>query len=140
MDMHTMMFMPGTLGMILPIFSLFAGGIILLSSMRAVIRRNRRRHIQQNPEHGNRSRLEPAIYRLARNRGGRLTVSDVVIATGIPVGEAERILNEMVDGVRVTMNVRDNGVIVYEFTELMSETDGSGHEAHAEMRRGTARY
>ena len=64
--------------------------------------------------------VEPTIYRLAKRLDGRLTVSDVVVETGLPVREAEQTLQTMTDSVRVRMEVDERGVVTYEFTELLS--------------------
>jgi len=61
---------------------------------------------------------DAAIYRLAARLGGRITVSDVVIETGIGTEEAEAILRKMTDGIRVRMEVDERGIIWYEFSEL----------------------
>ncbi len=63
--------------------------------------------------------LRASIYRLADTQKGRLTVSDVVIETGIDVDDVERILQSMVDNQHVRMEVRDDGIIYYEFPEIM---------------------
>lgn len=58
------------------------------------------------------------ILRLAMEKKGTLTVTDVVLKTGLSIQEAEKILNEMVDGLRVSMEVKESGVITYEFAEI----------------------
>ena len=58
------------------------------------------------------------IFRLAESKGGSLTVSDFVVAAGVGVAEAERILDEISDGVRVRMTVSDDGIARYEFPEI----------------------
>ncbi|WP_020613921.1 hypothetical protein [Sediminispirochaeta bajacaliforniensis] len=68
--------------------------------------------------------LRASLYRLADRQKGRLTVSDVVIETGIDVQEAERILQAMVDNQHVRMEVRDDGIIYYEFPEIMDKYAG----------------
>lgn len=66
--------------------------------------------------HGN---LESRIFKLANRRKGRITVSDVVIETGLGVNEAEQLLQSMVDNVRVTMEVNDEGLVTFEFPEIL---------------------
>lgn len=63
--------------------------------------------------------LESKIITLAMNNRGVLTVSDVVLATGLSIRQAEETLNSMVDGYRIKMEVKDSGIIVYEFIELI---------------------
>jgi hypothetical protein len=64
--------------------------------------------------------LENRIFRLAARLGGRVTISDVVIDTELSVAEAERFMDRLVDGTRVRMEVTDEGMVVYEFPELLS--------------------
>ncbi|MEX2442523.1 MAG: hypothetical protein WD492_02875 [Alkalispirochaeta sp.] len=61
---------------------------------------------------------EAEVFRLARRFGGRITVSDLIAEMGVSGPIAERMLERLVDGVRVAMEVSDNGVIVYEFREF----------------------
>ena len=61
------------------------------------------------------------IFRLAQDHGGRLTVSDVVVSTGMTAARAEEALQRLTDGVRVRMEVKDSGRVVYEFVELIDE-------------------
>lgn len=62
---------------------------------------------------------EARLYRLAAARGGTLTVSDVVVAMGIPVREAQSLLEGMVDERYVRMSVTERGAPLFEFPELM---------------------
>ncbi len=67
--------------------------------------------------------LHSKIMRLALDKGGELTVTDVVMATDLSIEKAEEALNNMVDGLRIKMEVRDSGIIVYEFPEIMKRTE-----------------
>jgi hypothetical protein len=62
---------------------------------------------------------EAAVFRLAKRKRGVLTVSDVIVETGLNVSQAEELLQSLVDGVRVKMEVDQEGAIHYEFPELM---------------------
>ncbi len=66
-----------------------------------------------------RDRMQARVFKLAYRLKGRVTVSDVVVETGMPVKEAEELLEGMVDGTHVRMEVRDNGSIIYEFPEII---------------------
>jgi hypothetical protein len=66
--------------------------------------------------------IEPTVYRLAKRLAGRITVSDVVIETGLSANDAEQLLQSMTDSVRVRMDVDDRGIVTYEFTELLDST------------------
>ena len=63
---------------------------------------------------------EAKIFRLAQQMKGRLTLSDIVIATNLGIKEAERVIDDMVDGVHVSMEVNDKGRVVYEFPEIIA--------------------
>jgi hypothetical protein len=69
--------------------------------------------------------LESRIFRVAYKRKGRLTISDVVLETGLSIKEAEETVNAMVDGIRVRMEVDERGLVVYEFPEIMARFEGS---------------
>ncbi len=58
------------------------------------------------------------VFRLARRHEGVLTVSDVVVETGLEPRQAEQRMNDLVDGERVTMEVTDDGRVRYEFPEM----------------------
>ena len=63
--------------------------------------------------------IQREIFELAKHHKGKLTVTDVVLGTGLSLRSAEEGLNGMVDGYRIRMNIRDSGMIIYEFTELI---------------------
>ena len=67
--------------------------------------------------------FDSRVFRLAYQNGGRVTVSQVVMETGMSLEQAEAYLDQLCDGVRVRMEVSDNGRVTYEFPEL---TDGRG--------------
>lgn len=69
---------------------------------------------------GSPNSLESQIFKLAYRRKGRLTVSDIVIETGLGIDDAERLIQGMVDNVRVRMEVNDRGLVVYEFPEIQA--------------------
>ena len=63
--------------------------------------------------------LQQRVIDLAISRGGVLTVTDVVADLDYPVDAAEQLLRSLDDGVRVASNVTEQGVIVYEFREVV---------------------
>ena len=63
---------------------------------------------------------EVEIFKLAYRLKGRLTVSDLVVETGLPVQEAEALIQALVDGTRVKMEVNEHGMVVYEFPEIIA--------------------
>ena len=75
-----------------------------------------------NFSRGSRS-IENRIFRAALKHSGRLTVSDIVLETDLSIREAEEVINGMVDGTHVRMEVEDNGLVVYEFPEIISRLE-----------------
>lgn len=65
------------------------------------------------------SSLQLPVLKLAAQRGGQLTVTEVAAQLGWPMQRAEKILQSLDDGIRVDSDVTDEGVIVYQFRELM---------------------
>ncbi len=75
------------------------------------------------PQPRSQGRLESRVIALAYRLGGRVTVSDVVIETGLGIREAEGLMDRMTDEVRVRMNVDDRGLVSYDFPEIMDRLD-----------------
>jgi hypothetical protein len=67
--------------------------------------------------------LQLPVLRLARERGGRLTVTEVAASLGWPLPRAEKVLNSLEDGLRVNSDVTSEGVIVYDFWDFMHRPD-----------------
>jgi hypothetical protein len=61
-----------------------------------------------------------SIYKLAYRLKGRITVSDIVVETGMEVKEAEELIQSMVDNQRIRMEVDEEGMLVYEFPEIIA--------------------
>lgn len=85
------------------------GTTLFLSGQNALA--SRRRELQ--------ARVHRRVLLLAEERGGELTVSDVAANLSLTLAGAERILMTMDDGLRVRSEVTREGVILYEFPELM---------------------
>lgn len=115
----------GFLWLIFPVAALVIGAPLVRRLM------NRYRHDEHlDYDHGGEGGYTDAvIYRLAKRLKGRLTVSDVVIETGMGIEDAEQLLRSMTDSLRVRMEVLDDGVVVYEFVELMEKPSSSGPDA-----------
>lgn len=77
------------------------------------------RRIEQNRQ--KLTKTEVALFRLADKNKGRITLSDAVVETGLGIKEAEEILNELVDGSHVRMEVTDTGSVIYEFPEIITK-------------------
>lgn len=63
--------------------------------------------------------LQRKILKLAAMKGGTLTVTQVAADLNLAIPAAEKILNEMDDGFRVRSDISSEGVIYYEFPELL---------------------
>ncbi|MFW5711871.1 MAG: hypothetical protein ACOCZA_07975 [Spirochaetota bacterium] len=61
-----------------------------------------------------------SIYKLAYRLQGRITVSDIVVETGMEAKAAEDLIQSMVDNQRVRMEVDGDGMLVYEFPEIIA--------------------
>lgn len=61
---------------------------------------------------------ETEIYRLAAKQNGKVTVSDVVTELGVEPQKAAGKLESMADGIRVRMEVDEDGMVYYIFPEL----------------------
>jgi hypothetical protein len=64
--------------------------------------------------------IEGVIFNLAYTLKGKITLSDIIIETGLSMKEAEKTIDQMVDGIRVSMEVDDQGMVVYEFPEIIA--------------------
>ena len=62
---------------------------------------------------------EARIFKLAYRLKGRVTVSDVVVETGLGVQDAESLIQSMVDQTHVRMEVDERGIVTYEFPEII---------------------
>jgi len=72
-------------------------------------------------------RIQRKVLRLARVKGGTLTVSEVAADINLGLPAAEKILTSMDDGFRVRSEISDEGVIYYEFPELLHRKElGAG--------------
>ena len=64
-------------------------------------------------------RIQHKILMLAAAKGGTLTVTEVAADLNLGLPAAEKILTSMDDDLRVRSVISDEGVIYYEFPELM---------------------
>jgi hypothetical protein len=62
--------------------------------------------------------LERQVLRLARDRGGSLTVTEVATELDLSMPAAEKVLIGMDDGFRVRSEVTNEGLLLYEFPEV----------------------
>jgi len=72
--------------------------------------------------------IEGVIFNIAYQLRGRITLSDIIIETGLSMKESEEVINKMVDSVRVRMEVDENGLVIYEFPEIIARfQNGTDH-------------
>ena len=64
-------------------------------------------------------RLQQRVLRLATQRGGTLTVTDVASDMNLSLPAAEKVLVSMEDGFRVRSEISKDGVLFYEFPEVL---------------------
>ncbi len=73
--------------------------------------------------------LESRVFNLAYRLEGRVTLSDIIIETGLNMKDAEDLANSMVDGVRVRMEIDDeHGFVIYEFPEIIARFSDKDEE------------
>lgn len=77
------------------------------------------RRFRERAERLERTVSEQRLYELAAQRHGVLRVADVARELTVATSEAEALLDHMVDEVRVSMEVTDEGEIRYVFRELL---------------------
>ncbi|HYW10333.1 MAG TPA: hypothetical protein VE871_00185 [Longimicrobium sp.] len=106
-----------------------AGGVGLLSAGRRA-REERRGALL--------AALQQPVLRLAGEQDGRLTVTEVASALNWPMRRAEKVLNSLEDGLRVSSDVTREGVIVYEFRELMHSGQKSLAAEEMDLLLGSA--
>ena len=61
---------------------------------------------------------EKEIILLAQQKGGRLSIPEIVAGTSLSTIEADQLMREMTTKGYVDMQVTDAGVIIYEFYEI----------------------
>ncbi len=81
-----------------------------------------------------RNRFHAAVFRLARRRGGRITLSDVIVEIGLDVKSAEEFMDSVVDGVHVAVDISSDGRLEYVFPELTDAGDGDSRQPDDGLR------
>ena len=62
--------------------------------------------------------LQRKILRLATQKGGTLTVTEVAADLNLSLPAAEKVLTQMDDGFRVRSDVTQDGILLFEFPEV----------------------
>jgi len=68
-------------------------------------------------------RLQQKVLRLATHRGGTLTVTEVASDMNLSLPAAEKVLVAMDDGFRVRSEISRDGVLYYEFPEVVHRAE-----------------
>jgi hypothetical protein len=68
---------------------------------------------------------ERSVLRIAQTRGGLVTPSQVALDTKLSLEEAEQLLESMAKRGHASMEVRDDGRLVYRFSEFLLAEDST---------------
>ena len=68
-------------------------------------------------------RLQQKVLRLATQRGGTLTVTEVASDMNLSLPAAEKVLVSMDDGFRIRSEISKEGVLYYEFPEVLHRAE-----------------
>ena len=123
--MHFEFFNP--LFFLVPVVGIFLVARVLSHFFRGVLREEPDPRTVKAPG----TRVEPAaakttesrVFALAYRLGGRLMLSDVVMETGFGLADAESLMDQIVDELHVKMKVEENGLVIYEFPEVIDRLD-----------------
>lgn len=121
---HISFFGNGMFFIIVPLILVFSA-IFMSGSLGKIIKRlanKNGRYVRgktTTPELKGQENHQTQIFRLAQSMGGRLSLSEVIIETGLGVREAEQILDNLVDGIHVSLEIDDSGRVYYVFSELI---------------------
>ncbi|HEX2080051.1 MAG TPA: hypothetical protein VHG08_20195 [Longimicrobium sp.] len=85
-----------------------------------LILRSVRRDLEGNQEAAHIQR-QLAVLKLAEAEDGQLTVTEVAAKLGWSLDEAAATLRSLDDGVRVTTTLTDDGIMLYDFPELIHD-------------------
>ena len=100
------------------------GGLTLLTLLVAVPLMLGGRRLRQSGNEAERAARERAVFALAAQKRGVLTVREVARALAVPEADADALLTSLVkrSDSTVSLEVDDNGVLSYRFSDLMPST------------------
>lgn len=93
------------------------GALVMTAAVTSLRRASR---LQRRARETEAKHLRQKVLSLAQYHKGRLSVSQVAASLGFDFAEAEQVLDGMVDGRHVDVEVTDDGRMVYVFPDLMS--------------------
>ena len=82
-----------------------------------------------------RSNLDGSIFRLAKRSGGHISLSEIVVETGLELEVVEKYMDSMIDNTHVSMEVDNEGRLNYVFPELIIEDKRNEREEGDEYDR-----
>lgn len=113
------MLLPGAAGVIVALLAGSAGVGLGALGLRAGAKQASEADRQE------RAARERAVLDLAEKSDGDLTATETARALGTTMEEADRILTEMADGSRVTVEVDPDGIVHYVFRELAKAAEAA---------------
>ena len=103
-------------------FPMLAAGIFpVVEGVRRLLGRKKE---VQNSSQQREAETERQILRAARDSGGRLTATEVALQTKLTIKEAQGALEKLSREGHAVMNVTDNGIVEFEFPELVARLPG----------------
>ena len=114
----TALVMTGTVWLLLPMTLL--GVMPLISGIR---KRSGRKNKKAKMASGIRRDQEKEILNLASSKGGRITALQTAGSTSLTIEEAKNALDSMVKEGYAQLNVEENGTLMYEFSEFLSDKE-----------------
>lgn len=79
-------------------------------------------------------RMQRQVIQIARRQGGSLTATQVAAEMDLSLAAAERILLSLDDGFRVTSEVTDEGILLFDFREIRLGPSTGGRSAPESSR------
>ena len=98
--------------LMLGIAPIAGGGMLIRSHFK------RKRNVLLDQKKALQAKQETEIFHLAQQKGGRLSIPDIVAGTSLSTIEAEQIMRTMAEKGYVSIQVTDSGIIIYEFYEI----------------------
>jgi hypothetical protein len=98
--------------LMLGIAPIAGGGVLIRSHFK------RKRNVLLDQKKALQAKQETEIFRLAQQKGGRLSIPDIVAGTSLSTIEVDQIMRTMAENGYVSMEVTNSGIIIYEFYEI----------------------
>lgn len=108
-------FLAGGSGWLTSLFS-----CVVAATVGTLVLRSVRRDLEANHEE-TRIHRQLAVLKLAEAEDGQLTVTEVAARLGWSLEDAADTLRSLDDGLRVTTTLTDEGIILYDFPELIHD-------------------